>query len=228
LYVGQGAKRDYKHRPRKSSFGRRFEKRFPGHELPQPIRWTVEIANQLELNELETIAMFQYHSWHGYEGGMNLCLPGASDYANISLLAVRVNASNGTAVYALTREQRSAAGHKGGALTQSQKIGIFGMSSDKLLSSCRKGGRMAVASGRLQEIARVQTRKQKETGTGLYGLTHEQLQEAGRKGRASAASSGHWGTGMLGKHHSAESRAKMSLANKGRTPWNKGKRSNKK
>ena len=48
-----------------------FKRDFPGIELPQPIRETVEVADRLELNELETVWMFRYHTWRGYEGGMN-------------------------------------------------------------------------------------------------------------------------------------------------------------
>lgn len=80
LYVGQGPKRDKQHRLGKEGFGKRFKKSFPGVELPQPIREQVEVRDYLELNELETIWMFQYHTWRGYDGGMNLTFPGSDDY----------------------------------------------------------------------------------------------------------------------------------------------------
>jgi len=86
IYCGQGAKRDQRHRSGKKGFGCRFKKIFPSIELPQPIREQVEVENQLELNELETIWMFQYHTWHGYEGGMNLTFPGSTDYTNMGLI----------------------------------------------------------------------------------------------------------------------------------------------
>ncbi len=86
LYVGQGPNRDQKHRSGMSSFGRRFKKRFPNVELPQPVRWEMEVSNALEKNEEETIAMFQYHTWWGYEGGMNLTLPGSADYKNMGTI----------------------------------------------------------------------------------------------------------------------------------------------
>ncbi len=88
MYVGQGAKRDSKHRLGKSSFGRRFNRAFPTFELPQPIREEIDVENQQELNELETIWMFQYHTWHGY-GGMNLIFPGSLDYQVLGLMSVR-------------------------------------------------------------------------------------------------------------------------------------------
>jgi hypothetical protein len=84
IYVGQGLKRDRSHRIGQGSFGRRFRDKFPGVELPQPVREIVEVENRLELNGLETIHMFQYRTWHGYEGGMNYSLPGSIDYGNFS------------------------------------------------------------------------------------------------------------------------------------------------
>ena len=49
LYVGQGRRRDSQHRTRNSSFGKRFKRCFPNCELPQPIRWTVEVSGQSKL-----------------------------------------------------------------------------------------------------------------------------------------------------------------------------------
>jgi hypothetical protein len=91
LYVGQQTSvktnRDRDHRSGRSHFGRRFKKRFPGVELPQPMNEYFEYAAPLELNEWETILMFKYKTWHGYEGGMNITIPGASDYKNIGTLS---------------------------------------------------------------------------------------------------------------------------------------------
>src|ERR1700676_2374815 len=86
IYCGQGAKRDVVHRRGTEGFGRRFKKAFLDVELPQPIREEVEVKDYLELNELETIWMFQYHTWRGYEGGMNLTFPGSDDYKRLWLL----------------------------------------------------------------------------------------------------------------------------------------------
>lgn len=80
VYVGQGAKRDKDHRRGHKEFGKRFKKRFPDTELPQPIREEVEVKDHLELNELETIWMFRYHTWRGYDDGMNYIFPGSADY----------------------------------------------------------------------------------------------------------------------------------------------------
>lgn len=48
--------------------------------MPPPIHETIEVISQLELNEIETIWMFRYHTWRGYPGGMNLEFPGAQNY----------------------------------------------------------------------------------------------------------------------------------------------------
>lgn len=89
LYVGQGPKRDKVHRAGNSSFGRRFIKRFPDTSLPQPVRWTEPATDHLEANNAETVAMFRYHTWHGYSGGMNLTLPSSTDYENIGAIGGR-------------------------------------------------------------------------------------------------------------------------------------------
>lgn len=86
LYVGQGTFRDKAHRSGATSFGRRFKKCFPNSELPQPVREVVEVDSQLELNELETVWMFRFHTWQGYSGGMNLVFPGSQDYKEIRKL----------------------------------------------------------------------------------------------------------------------------------------------
>lgn len=46
------------------------------------MREQIDVENQLELNEEETIRMFIYHTWRGYKDGMNLQIPGAEDYKN--------------------------------------------------------------------------------------------------------------------------------------------------
>src|ERR1700684_3356673 len=93
IYVGQVwdasriDKRDKTHRSGKEGFGRRFKSRFPGIELTQPVYEFVEVENQLELNELETIWMFRFHTWRrGYSEGENLTLPGSTDYQMLSSL----------------------------------------------------------------------------------------------------------------------------------------------
>jgi hypothetical protein len=95
IYVGQGPNRDKRHRLGRTSFGRRFKKMFSGVELPQPIREQIEILDYLELNELETIWMFRYHTWYGYLDGMNLVLPASLDYKNMGRLGARTNTESG-------------------------------------------------------------------------------------------------------------------------------------
>jgi len=128
IYVGQErreGKRDRDHRSGKSSFGRRFKHIFPDTELPQPIRKEVIVPDVLTLNGEEIIWMFQYHTWHGYPGGMNLTMPGSHDYKNFAHLGGRRvheihkniakenGRKGGLALMALlTPEQRSARGHR--------------------------------------------------------------------------------------------------------------------
>src|ERR1700684_4172099 len=83
IYVGQGARRDKKHRAPFSSFGKRFKKKFPEIELPQPILEKIEVRDQIQLNEEETIWMFRYHTWVGYPDGMNITFPNTCDYKNL-------------------------------------------------------------------------------------------------------------------------------------------------
>lgn len=85
IYVGQDRTglRDRQHRQGKTSFGRRFQKSFPGIELSQREEREVFVENQVELNEEETIDIFRYHTWV-CQGGMNLVLPGSSDYENMA------------------------------------------------------------------------------------------------------------------------------------------------
>ena len=116
LYVGQGPKRDRAHRLGKSSFGTRFKRLFPGVELTESIRETIVVENQSEINELETIQMFQYHTWYGYDGGMNLRFPGDQDYTNTSTKEQRIK--NGERQIVILRKfnqdpehQRKAANH---------------------------------------------------------------------------------------------------------------------
>jgi hypothetical protein len=84
LYVGQGTKRDKDHRSGRSSFGFRFRKLFPNIPLPSPVKWQEAVENQFDANRAETVAMFHYHTWRGYIGGMNLSLPGSRDYEKMA------------------------------------------------------------------------------------------------------------------------------------------------
>ena len=184
LYVGQGLKRDSIHRRGATSFGRRFKKLFPDIELPQPTREIVEVENQLELNELETIWMFQYHTWHGYEGGMNLRFPEDFDYREAMTVeehrANGLNAvKNGTGIHS-SEYDRS----KGGKVTKKRRSGIFSPDYDRT-----KGGRAAavvnVASGQLDKarnspkrIAALLTAS-KEKRLGIYGIPKEKKRRIG-------------------------------------------------
>lgn len=130
IYVGQGAKRDQEHRSGKSSFGRRFKRDFPDYQLPQPVCVMIEVENQLELSEHETIWIFQYHTWHGM-GGMNLRLPEDKNWKST--------------------------GRMGGE-NQQRKYKVLGGFNQKREDKVRGGissGRIAAESGRCARIARL-------------------------------------------------------------------------
>src|SRR5882724_5354626 len=88
VYTGQTTNlklRDRVHRRGKRNFGRRFQKTFPGVVLSAPDHVELDVADYLEANEEETIAIFRNHTWHG-QGGMNITLPGSSDYKDAAKL----------------------------------------------------------------------------------------------------------------------------------------------
>lgn len=145
IYVGQGAKRDKLHRQGVGSFGRRFRKLFPDIELPQPVREDVEVQNQLELNELETVWMFHYHTWHGYQGGMNIGLPGSSDYSMTGKMGGIIG---GRKRFELHGSPQTTEGSRKGGLTQGpitgqksteNKTGIHSPNFDKVAAGCLGG-----------------------------------------------------------------------------------------
>jgi hypothetical protein len=152
IYVGQGAKRDSEHRSGRTSFGRKFKIKYPNVSLPQPIRKDVEIENRFELNELETIWMFQYHTWRGYEDGMNVTFPGSLDY--------RVAGTLGS------REDKSRAGRLGGAVSgpisgricKEKEIGIFSPALDRVTLG-RMGGKIGGPKA---------AKTNRQNGTGIF------------------------------------------------------------
>jgi hypothetical protein len=189
IYVGQGSKRDQTHRKGKTSFGRRFKNLFLNVELPQPIREQVEVRDQLELNELETIWMFRYHTWRGYESGMNLTFPGGFDYKNMSALAGglggkisghavgRKHRENGTGLFSKEmlerrrefgvmsvinqpREVRSAIGKK----AVKNKTGIHGLSSEQRRAASIKAGLANVKSGWMSQLGKSSGKRAVESG----------------------------------------------------------------
>jgi hypothetical protein len=137
IYVGQGAKRDKNHRSGKQGFGLRFKKLFLGVDLPRPIREIVEIENQLELNELETIWMFRFHTWHGYEGGMNLTLPGSDDYKNMAVLANRVISATPGLRSALAKKIAQVLGPDGCSARAKMREKNMGIEKRRLMSKDR-------------------------------------------------------------------------------------------
>lgn len=112
IYVGQGKRRHAAHRAGRSSFGRRFKVLFPGIQLLPPVVEEVEVNDRFRLNELETIAMFRFHSWRGYAGGMNLTIPGSADYLRLGRIAVET----GSLERIKTKESMRKGGHSAGLL----------------------------------------------------------------------------------------------------------------
>ena len=165
LYVGQGAKRDVDHRSGRSSFGRRFRKLFPDASLPQPVRWTEPAADSIEANNAETVAMFRYHTWHGYPGGMNLTLPGSDNYQDIGRLAARLHKERGTGIWGFTHEQRVRAGR----ISKETRSGVNGFTHEQHVEAGRRAGS-------------VSGRNNRDRGIGIFKLTRDQLSNNGKKG----------------------------------------------
>lgn len=135
LYTGQTSNlydRDKRHRKAKTPFGRKFVALFPNVVLPQPESIEVDVASHVEANEEETIAIFRNHTWRG-QGGMNVTLPGSTDYQYITKLAGFRNVESGqilrlrtpeilskggkAAIRLMSRESRSRGGRLGGLIS---------------------------------------------------------------------------------------------------------------
>jgi hypothetical protein len=159
LYVGQGPNRDIKHRKGIGSFGRRFKKYFPECALPQPVQEHMEVQNYSELNELETIWMFQYHTWHGYDGGMNLRFPGDLNYKVLGILG-------GAATKESTNGRKSNGGRRfyelygspntfEGSSKQGRRNAENGhLNKIRSRESCSKGGRIGGRNGTHEDRVR--------------------------------------------------------------------------
>jgi hypothetical protein len=150
IHVGQGSKRDQHHRGGRTSFGRRFKAQFPDVPLPQPVIWWEPIANQIEANEAETIAMFQFRTWHGYEGGMNLTVPGCADYTALARNQ--------------PREAKVRGGRIGGRIAGRRNVESGHLAKLRTPEHQRQAARMAgrrnVESGHLRSISSLGARSQ--------------------------------------------------------------------
>jgi hypothetical protein len=145
IYVGQTQhidnpeKRDKQHRLGRSTFGRRFKKKFPKAELSQPIRERVEVSDSMELNELEIVWMFRFHTWRGYPDGMNVVLPGAQDYKAAAILGGQANVDSGH-IQALGRKQVIKIRGLGGKVS-GKNVGRRNVESGQMASIQREGSR---------------------------------------------------------------------------------------
>lgn len=186
LYVGQGPDRDARHRLGTKGFGKRFKKFFPGVELPQPIKETFEVADQLELNELETIWMFRFHTWRGYVGGMNQTIPGSADYKDMSLIGSRIG---GQRFFELYGRPGSKEDHLRGSKKRGPILGsIYGpknAASGQMAALGRSGvggrigGRVSAERGHCARIARL----------GGLAVSHEDQIRAGLVNKESGQAS---------------------------------------
>jgi len=177
IYCGQGARRDRDHRSAKSSFGRRFQKKFPGVELPQPIREVVEVVDQVHLNHLETAWMILYKTLHIFEDGMNLLLPGSTDYQNIGVMGGLVSGPASKrgkiAIFGMTQQDRRAASLKAFETNTKNKSGLFGRTSDQISEDARKGGNVG---------GPIAGRRHRDNKTGVCGRSPEKRAADGSKG----------------------------------------------
>jgi hypothetical protein len=203
VYVGQGMKRDVYHRKGNDGFGRRFKKRFPGVELPRPIREEIEVRNQLELNEIETIWMFQYHTWRGYEGGMNLTFPGSDDYKNLGRLSFELR----TGIHA--PEMYGVGGRIGGKIGGRKTASIPG----HMARAGHISGRMNVENGHILALGlwSIESGHLRNLQLQNIGSKRTDEQRANISTSLKGANNPGWG-----KKLSTEHLAKISKANKGR------------
>ena len=215
LYVGQGANRDKEHRQGKSSFGRRFKKNFPDVELPHPVSEEVEVIDGQHLNSMETAWMVLYHTLLR-EGGMNLLLPGSTDYKNLGHIGGRWAVESGHLAKLRTSEHQAkagrAGGHIGGRIAGRKNIEsghlarMWELPQTKAARSAngRIQGRKAVESGQLDRIrelpqtkaaqranCRIQGRKAFESGQLASITTHESCVKGGIAAGRISVESGH-------------------------------------
>jgi hypothetical protein len=170
IYVGQGPNRDREHRSGRSSFGRRFKKKFPDAQFSQPIKEQIDVFDQIQLNEEETIWMFRFHTWHGYLDGMNLVLPGSTDYKVIGKIGGCMAVASGQMERMQNLPQTKAAQRINGGVLARRNIESGHIRSLGLTGA---GGRVG---------GRIQGRKNAENKTGVCGRTFEKMSEDGRKG----------------------------------------------
>ena len=178
-------------------------------ELPSPIREEVDVENQQELNELETIQMFQYHTWRGYRGGMNLTLPGSIDYKNVGILQ--------------PIESRRKIGQK----LKEQNRGLFGLTEKQKKEVVIKGGKTTgainLASGRWAVVSQLCNRVVAAKKAGAIArdtgqINRIQSKDASRRGGITqgnkAVESGQWdeikGLGLHTRWHVSGTRCGRS------------------
>lgn len=189
LYVGQGKNRDSCHRSGRTAFGRRFKQKYPAHILPSPVRWVVNVSNQNELNEEETIAMFVKRTWCGY-GGMNLSLPGSQDYCRAGTLAARLwDADHQVRCGKLGGKARVASGQfaKLKTFEHQSRAGVIGGKVGGKIGGKVQGHRNAMIPGHMKLLGTLGDstnagRKTYQNRTGIFAMTAAAKKLASQKG----------------------------------------------
>ena len=195
LYVGQTKNptlRDKRHRKADRGFGLRFRKQFGDIPIPAPVIFGEPLLNKSDADCAEVVAMFQYHTWYGYPGGMNLILPSSQDYTDVAHLGGRRAVELGVGVHSLkwrgvggrktvelgvgvhspeARARALMAARITGNINREKKLGIYGLTSEQRVQAGHKGGTISGNNN-------------KEKSVGYCGLTFEQRSEAGHKGGA--------------------------------------------
>ena len=139
--------------------------------------WCEPTDNKQEADEAETVAMFQFHTWYAYPGGMNKTLPGFQDYENPGriggLIGGHITTALGTGIFGVLPGRRFEIASKVGKAMKEKKMGIFGIPSEEHSRNSHVGGSRAAETNR-------------RNGTGIFGMTIAQRSEAGKKGGAIA------------------------------------------
>jgi hypothetical protein len=138
--------------------------------------------------------MFIYHTWRGYEDGMNLTFPGSIDYLNMGRIGGhtggcvqgRIHAQRKTGVCGRSKEKIVADGRKGGftqgPIHAKNKTGVCGRAPEQMVKDSRKGGFATKERGKgifasdydRTKGPRIVGRLMKERGMGIFSLSKDQ------------------------------------------------------
>ena len=160
----------------------------------------LKLPTTWKLNFEETIAIFRNHTWYA-QGGTNLSIPSSHDYKQAASLAGRATVQSGALDKTRALPQTKAAQRMYGRIV-GLKYGGLSLTREHQSAAGRRGGLKAVESGQIQELGRIQGRKNVESGrwdlirrrgvaASLAALTPEQRKMNGSKSGRKNAESGH-------------------------------------